>query len=108
MYKNTVTVFNRKPGDREKGATWYPTIIKNCNLNVDRAAILANEDSITFSPTGDFFWNGEWDGGIVADSDERWTDEGFYAYMNRTKDNVFTISSVSRHSVIPLIEVWGK
>lgn len=92
MYKNTVTVFNRKPGDRGKGATWYPTIIENCNLNVDRAAILAkygaeskdsayvgihyqkkdgviniagkrllepkewdgNEDSITFSPTGDF------------------------------------------------------
>lgn len=146
MYKNTVTVFNRKPGDRGKGATWYPTIVEGCNLNVDRATILAkygaeskdsaymgihyqkkdgaitiagkrllepkewdgSEDSITFGPTGDFFWEGEWDGGIVTDSDDRWTDEGFYSYMNRTKDNVFTISSAARHSVIPLVEVWGK
>lgn len=40
MYKDTITLFNRKPGG-SMGDTWYPTVIKEVNLNVDRAAILA-------------------------------------------------------------------
>lgn len=40
MYKDTITLFNRKPGG-SSGDTWYPTILKNVNLNIDRAAILA-------------------------------------------------------------------
>ena len=40
MYQDTITLFNRKPGDRGQGDTWYPTVIKGVNLNVDRAAIL--------------------------------------------------------------------
>jgi hypothetical protein len=40
MYKDTITLFNRKPGGA-RGDTWYPTVIKNVNLNIDRAAILA-------------------------------------------------------------------
>ena len=39
MYKDTITLFNRKEG--EEGDTWYPTIIKNVHLNMDRAAIVA-------------------------------------------------------------------
>ena len=39
MYKDTITLFNRKPGT--DGDIWFPTVIKNVNLNIDRAAILA-------------------------------------------------------------------
>ena len=145
MYQDTITLFNRKPGTSMTGDTWYPTVIRNVNLQVDRAAILAKygpdskdsaylgihygkengvitvsgkpymkpkewdktEDSITFS-TDDFFWSGEWDGGIVSDTNSKWETEGFYSYMNRTKDGVFAVSSVAVHTAIPLIEVWGK
>ena len=41
MHNDTITLFNRKPGERGKGSTWYPTVITGCNLNIDRAAILA-------------------------------------------------------------------
>ena len=39
MYKDTITLFNRKEGD--EGDTWYPTVLHNVQLNMDRAAILA-------------------------------------------------------------------
>ena len=41
MYQDTITLFNRKTGDRGQPDTWYPTIIRNVNLNIDRASILA-------------------------------------------------------------------
>ena len=63
-------------------------------------------DTLTFTPAKDFFWAGEWDGGVVSDAD--YGTEGFYGYMNRTKDNVFLISSVARYSAIPHFEVVGK
>lgn len=144
MYQDTITLFNRKPGDRGQGDTWYPTVIKGVNLNIDRAAILAkygpesqdkaelhirfrkengelmiagkpwmppkewdgNENCLTFSTDGDFFLCGEWTGGIVSDSD--YLPDGFYGYMNRTKDYVFSISSVAIYSVIPHFEIMGK
>lgn len=146
MYKDTITLFNRKPGERGQGDIWYPTVIKNVNLNIDRAAILAKygpeaqdsavlhirytrdgdnifvsgkpwmppkewdqtEDSITFTSGNnfDFFCAGEWGGGIAADSD--YSDEGFYGYMNRTKDYVFAITSVAMYTVIPHFEIMGR
>jgi hypothetical protein len=45
MYKDTITLFNRKPGERGQGDTWYPTVIRKVNLNIDRAAILAKYGS---------------------------------------------------------------
>ena len=63
-------------------------------------------DKITLTPAKDFFWAGEWDGVVVSDAD--YGTEGFYGYMNRTKDNVFLISSVARYSAIPHFEVMGK
>ena len=65
-------------------------------------------DSITFKAGSDFdfFWEGAWTGGIVRDSD--YSDEGFYGFMNRTKDFVFAITSVSRVSLIPHFEITGK
>ena len=63
-------------------------------------------DKLTFTPAKDFFWAGEWDGGVVSDAD--YGTEGFYGYMNRTKDNVFLISSVARYSAIPHFEAMGK
>ena len=143
MYRDTVTIFNKKPGGRGEAPIWYPTVIKGCNLNIDRAAIMAKygsdsqdnaelhiryqkdgknitvagkpwmppkawdktEDSITFG-TDDFFWKGEWDGGIVTDAD--YGVDGFYGYMNRTHDYVFAVSSVALYSVIPHFEIMGK
>lgn len=146
MYDSTITLFNRKKGERGQGDIWYPTVIKNVNLNMGRAAILAKygaesqdnavlhirytrngdkmlvsgkpwmapkewdqtEDSLTFASgtNFDFFWFGEWTGGIVSDED--YGDEGFYNYMNRTHDFVFAVSSVAIYSVIPHFEIMGK
>lgn len=144
MHKDTITLFNRKPGPRGQGDTWYPTVITGCNLNIDRAAIIAKYgtdsqdkavlfvrystdgenilvsgkpwnspkewdgvwDSLTFGTDGDFFWQGEWLDGIVTD--EQYGSEGFYGYMNRTHDNVFSITAVAKYSVIPHFEIMGK
>lgn len=146
MYNSVITLFNRKPGERGQGDTWYPTVIKGVNLNIDRAAILAKygaeakdnavlhirytkdgenilvagkpwippkawdgtKDSLTFASGNqfDFFWEGEWSGGAVADSN--YGSEGFYGYMNRVYDYVFAVSSVAMYSVIPHFEIMGK
>lgn len=152
MYKDTITLFCRKPGERGQGDIWYPTVIHNVNLIIDRAAILAKygtesqdnaalnvryirrdgeviipcgddaekpwmppkewdqtEDSLTFTSGNnfDFFWMGEWIGGIALDSDYS-IDGGFYNYMNRVHDYVFAITSVGMYSVIPHFEIMGK
>ena len=39
MYNDTVTLFNRKEGG--EGDTWFPTVLRNVHLNMDKAAILA-------------------------------------------------------------------
>lgn len=39
MYTDTITLFNRKEG--EDGDIWFPTVLHNVDLNMDRAAILA-------------------------------------------------------------------
>lgn len=41
MYKDTITLFNRKPGGRGEGDIWLPTVIKNVNLVIDRSAVVA-------------------------------------------------------------------
>lgn len=38
MYQDTITVFNRKTS--RLGDMWYPTILRNVNLNVDKATIV--------------------------------------------------------------------
>lgn len=39
MYHDTITLFNR---EKKTGSDiWYPTIIRNANLNIDKAAIRA-------------------------------------------------------------------
>lgn len=65
----------------------------------------ALEDTITFSDES-FFWEGEWTGGTVTDSDYR---NGFYQYMNENKDNVFKITSGGGpYTLIPHFEILGK
>ncbi len=39
MYTDTITLFVRKEGD--EGDTWYPSVLRNVHLNMDKAAILA-------------------------------------------------------------------
>ena len=62
-------------------------------------------DSITFGPE-DFFWQGEWTGGVVVDDDYR---NGFYQHMNSNRDYVYKITSVGGpYTVIPHFEILGK
>ncbi len=66
--------------------------------------------AVTFSggESFDFFIPGCFEGGgIIADADYD-RDGGFYAFMNRTRDDVFAVTSVSRFSLIPHFEVTGK
>nr|DAM04435.1 MAG TPA: hypothetical protein [Caudoviricetes sp.] len=71
-------------------------------------AAQVNDDlpgSITFGPE-DFFWQGEWSGGMVVDDDYR---NGFYQYMNSSRDNVYKITSVGGpYTVIQHFEILGK
>lgn len=39
MHNDTITLFNRKAS--RTGDVWYPTVIENVNLNIDRVSILA-------------------------------------------------------------------
>jgi len=39
VYKDTITLFNRKEG--EEGDTWFPSVLRNVHVNTDRAAIMA-------------------------------------------------------------------
>lgn len=39
MYNRTITLFNRY--DSRLGDTWYPTVLKNVDLNIDKASIVA-------------------------------------------------------------------
>lgn len=51
-------------------------------------------DTITFKPD-DFFWWGEWTGGVADDETYRpMRYAGFYDYMNRNHDYVFRITTV--------------
>ena len=67
------------------------------------------EETLTFA-VGDFFMEGVWDGTEpIADSeyvDRR--DDGFAAYLVRTRDYVFRVTSVSGpYHVLPHLEVTG-
>lgn len=78
---------------------WVP--VKEWKRQINNAL----EDTITFSDES-FFWEGEWTGGTVIDSDYR---NGFYQYMNENKDNVFKITSVGGpYTLIPHFEILGK
>lgn len=40
MYKDTITLFNRY--ESKLGDMWYPSVIKNVNLNMDKGYIIQN------------------------------------------------------------------
>lgn len=40
MYRDTVTLFCQYK-DQQKNITWYPSVLHNVNLNIDKAAIIA-------------------------------------------------------------------
>ena len=67
-------------------------------------------ESLTFTAGTqefDFFYVGEWESEEpIADSD--YANSGFYSYMKKTYDEVFSITSVAKYSVIPHFEVVGK
>lgn len=63
--------------------------------------------SITFADGEkfDFFMEGEWPDEEPVNDDSYAT--GFYDHMDRTRDGVYAINSVSRFSVIPHFEITG-
>lgn len=151
MYSDVITVFNRYHS--RLGDMWFPHVIHDVDLQVDKAAILAkygaeSKDSailhirfengvngqimvdgkpylppkewaeltndqlgnyITFNEDAenfDFFIAGVFDGeGAISDDDFT---EGFYDYMNMSKDFCFAVSSVSKHKLIPHFEIMGR
>lgn len=70
MYKDTITLFNRKPGGA-RGDTWYPTVIKNVNLNIDRAAILEKYGAES-QDNAVLFVRYKKDGGSIVIADKPW------------------------------------
>ncbi len=142
MYNETITLFNRYKSD--SGDIWYPTIIKNVDLIIDTASIIAqygekNENGarlhiklvngcisdkpylqpkewrgllndvlgefITVQSSTDFFIRGEYDEEPISDDDFK---EGFFAYIKKHKDNVFSVTSVGEYTLIPHLEILGK
>lgn len=72
--------------------------------------VLELSGTLTFSggTNFDFFIVGEWpDDAPVNDNDTEWVD-GFYNYMNKRYDFVFSINSVAQYSVIPHFEITAK
>lgn len=55
----------------------------------------------------DFFMMGAWEDGVSPVQDDDYTD-GFYNYLNRSMDGVYSITSAAVYSVIPHVEVMGR
>ena len=149
MYQDIVTLFNRY--DSRLGDMWFPTVLHNVNLNIDKAAItekygadstdnaslhirfkekdkeifiedkryllpkewdkqvnddLANTITLSSGEKFDFFYVGEWEDTSPIKDDDYIT--GCYDYMNKTYDEVFSITSVAKYRMIPHFEVMAK
>lgn len=151
MYLDTVTLFNFYSSSL--GDIWYPTIIHNANLMIDKASIVAKygaeskdnailnihyltvdgqimvadkpyfppkewerqtndklPETITFSDgdDSDFFMLGDY-GSTEPILDDNYKN-GFYEYMEKNHDYVFTITAVAKFSssTIPHFEIMGK
>lgn len=97
-----VNFLNEKEHVSDKSHTMIPWLSPKAWKNQTNDLLA---ETITFSPEC-FFWQGEWTGGVVTDSDYR---NGFYQYMNSSKDNVFKITSVGGpYTLIPHFEILGK
>lgn len=59
-----------------------------------------------FGDAFDFFVEGDY-GSTEVISDDAYRN-GFYNYMNRTRDNVFAISTVSKFNLIPHFEIGAR
>lgn len=149
MYLDTVTLFNFYSSSL--GDMWYPTIIHNANLMIDKASIAAKygaeskdnailnihyqtvdgqimvadkpyfppkewerqtndklPETITFSDgdDSDFFMLGDYGSTEpILDDDYK---NGFYEYMEKNYDYVFSITAVAQYSTIPHFEIMGK
>lgn len=85
---------------------WLPPKEWDKQTNDSFAGSLTFTDGTEF----DFFMLGKWEGGEDPVSDDDYQ-EGFYDYMNRSRDYVFAISSVGgpyHSSTIPHFEIMGK
>ena len=69
MYTDTITLFNRKEGT--EGDTWYPSVLRNVHLNVDRAAIVAKYGS-TATDNAVLHVRYKSDGGDKVVGEKRW------------------------------------
>lgn len=147
LYKQTVTVFNRV--ETAETTLWYPTVIENVHLIIDRAIIISTygeqaQDNaklhIRYVPSGDdaivagktymtpkvfrkqgnpssditFAFGDRFDfimAGAYGESGPFDDDDfkgGFFNYMNKTYDEVFAITNVSKFNLIPHFEITAK
>lgn len=68
------------------------------------------EKTITFQEGIDFFMLGEFPESPISDNDPQYntgTLSGFEDYMNRKYDDVYSITSVGKYSIIPHFEIGG-
>lgn len=149
MYSETVTIFNRLQVGQV--ITWYPTVLHNVDLNVDKGANVTktglesadtaklhikyklvdgaitikdkaykrpkewsaqatgvHANTITFAG-GDFFVRGEYPETPVNDADPLYKALLFYNYINKTRDDVYLITTVGGpYKLIPHFEIGGK
>ncbi len=147
IYKQTVTLFNRFK--KEDAIYWYPTVLENVHLIIDRSILIAtygehcsdnarlhvrylpdgndaiigdkkyrlpkefaregdpgSDITFAFGDDFDFIMEGEFGSTVpVPDADYR---SGFFNYMNRTYDNVFAITSVSKFNLLPHFEIGAR
>lgn len=147
LYKQTVTIFNRV--ETNEATLWYPTVIENVHLMIDRAIIIStygeqSQDNarlhIRYAPSGedaivagkiymtpkvfrasgnpannitfafgdafDFIKSGAYsESGPINDDDYK---GGFFNYMNKTYDEVFAITNVSKFNLLPHFEITAK
>lgn len=144
LYKQTVTLFNRVyEGDN---LVWYPTVLHDVHLIVDRSIIISTygeqsadnaklhvrytgdaviegktwmppkqfrregspDANITFAfgDDFDFFVAGEY-GNLSPVNDDNYRN-GFFNYMNKTYDEVFAISNVSKFNLLPHFEIVAR
>lgn len=69
----------------------------------------ARVTSLTFAAGNDYsvIMAGVWDGPATINDDDYGVN-GFYDYLNRKIDNVFTVTTVTKYGVIPHFEIIGK
>ena len=135
MYDKIITLFCKRSTDDTD--IWYPYVLRNVNLNIDRSAIVkqygadCNDNcilNVRYANGREYLRPKEWeradtttaltfrtgdffmvgDVGITQPVDDAQYSRGFYDHMNRNYDDAYMITSVSRFDLIPHFQITGR